>query len=177
MASSVIALSGPRACGKSTIAGHLVTHHGYTRIAFADALRELAGIDDAELINDRLYLARLGAKLRELLPDFVLQVVQRRVDCIDGPVIIEDIRFPEELGYCNAMGAMTVRLEIPLETQIGNLANRGTNGVEAELLINCQDESILTSENDWQHIIPAVGDFKNLATDLHLLTQDGDMHG
>ena len=104
-------------------------------------------------------------------------MVQRRVDCIDGPVIIEDIRFPEELGYCNAMGAMTVRLEIPLETQIGNLANRGTNGVEAELLINCQDESILTSENDWQHIIPAVGDFKNLATDLHLLTQDGDMHG
>ena len=177
MASSVIALSGPRACGKSTIAGHLVTLHGYTRIAFADALRELAGIGDAELINDRLYLARLGEKLRELLPDFVLQVVQRRVDCTDGPVVIEDLRFPVELSYCNAMGAMTVRLEIPIETQISNLATRGTNEAEAELLINCQDECALTSENDWQRVIPAVGDFKILATDLHLLTQDGDMHG
>ena len=64
MASSVIALSGPRACGKSTIAEHLEAQHGYTIIAFADALRELAGIGDADLIIDRLYLARLGEKLR-----------------------------------------------------------------------------------------------------------------
>lgn len=177
MASTVIGLSGPRACGKSTIAKHLETQHGYTIIAFADSLRELATISDPELVNNRLYLARLGEKLRELLPDFVLQVVQRRLDAIDGPVVIEDIRFPAELDYCNTMGAMTVRLEIPVETQIGNLATRGTNGAAAELLINCQDEFALTSGDDWQHVIPAVGDFKDLATELHLLSQDGVIHG
>ena len=177
MASTVIALSGPRACGKSTIAGHLGTQHGYTIIAFADALRELAGIGDSEFVNDRLYLARLGEKLRELLPDFVLQVVQRRLDTIDGPVVIEDIRFPAEVDFCNAIGAVTVRLEIPIETQISNLATRGTYGVEAELLINCQDEFALTSESNWQHIIPAVGDFKYLAMELHVLSQDGGIHG
>ena len=177
MASNVIGLSGPRACGKSTIARHLERQHGYTRIAFADALRGIAEIGDPELVNDRLYLARLGAKLRELLPDFVLQVVQIRLDAIDGPVVIEDLRFPAELDYCNEMGATTVRLEIPVETQIGNLATRGTNGDEAELLINCQDEFALTSEDDWLHVIPAVGDFKYLATELHMLSQGGGIHG
>jgi hypothetical protein len=177
MASTVIALSGPRACGKSTIAEHLGAQHGYTIIAFADALRQLAGIDNPELVNDRLYLARLGEKLRELLPDFVLQVVLRRLDTIDGPVVIEDIRFPAEVDFCNAIGAVTVRLEIPIETQIGNLATRGTYGAEAELLINCQDEFALTSENDWKHVIPAVGDFKDLATQLHVLSLGGDIHG
>jgi dephospho-CoA kinase len=177
MASTVIALSGPRACGKSTIAEHLGTQHGYTIIAFADALRELAGIDNSELANDRLYLARLGEKLRELLPDFVLQVVLRRLDAIDGPVVIEDLRFPAEVDFCNAIGAVTVRLEIPIETQIANLATRGTYGAEAELLINCQDEFALSSGNDWKQVIPAVGDFKDLATELHVLALGGDIHG
>jgi dephospho-CoA kinase len=177
MASNVIGLSGPRACGKSTIAGHLEAQHGYTRIAFADALRGLAEIGDPQLVNDRLYLARLGEKLRELLPDFVLQVVQLRLDAIEGPVVIEDLRFPAELNYCNNMGATTVRLEIPVETQIGNLADRGTDGAEAELLINCQDEYALTSEDGWQHIIPAVGDFKILATEIHELSLGGGIHG
>ena len=110
MASNVIGLSGPRACGKSTIAEHLETQHGYTIIAFVDALRELAEIGNPEHVNDRLFLARLGENLRELLPDFLLQVVQRRLDTIDGPVVIEDIRFPAELEYCNKMGPTTARL-------------------------------------------------------------------
>jgi len=177
MASNIIALSGLRACGKSTIAEHLVAQHGYTRIAFADALRELVGIVNPALANDRLYLARIGGKLRELLPDFVLQVVLRRLDSIDGPAVIEDIRFPAEVDFCNAIGAVTVRLEIPVETQIQNLATRGTDGAKAELLINCQDEFALTLIDDWKHVIPAVGDFKVLATELHVLTQRGDIHG
>ena len=60
MPSQIIALSGPRACGKSTIANHLVNNHGYTRVAFADALREITAVAGSDFINDRLYLARLG---------------------------------------------------------------------------------------------------------------------
>ena len=52
----IIALSGPRACGKSTIAAHLVNNHGYTRIAFADALRDIAAIAGPDFINDRLFI-------------------------------------------------------------------------------------------------------------------------
>ena len=167
MVNKIIALSGPRACGKSTIAGHLEEQFGFTRIAFADPLRELAVINNPKLVNDRLFLARLGQKLRQLLPDFVLQVVQKRLESIDGPVVIEDLRFPVELDYCNRMGAMTVRLEIPFEAQIENLATRGTKGTDADLLINCQDEFALSSEDDWKYVIPAAGDFRILAAQLN----------
>ena len=47
----VIALSGPRCCGKSTIAQHLVERHGFIRIAFADALREIALIAGDDFAN------------------------------------------------------------------------------------------------------------------------------
>ena len=90
----IIALSGPRACGKSTIAAHLVNNHGYTRIAFADALRDIAAVAGSNFINDRIYLARLGEVLRTQVPDFLLQAVKNRIELIEGHVVIEDIRFP-----------------------------------------------------------------------------------
>ena len=171
MANSIIALSGPRACGKSTIARHLEDYHEYTRLAFADVLREIAAIAGQEYVDDRLYLSNLGKKLRELDPDFVLQVMQQRLDSIDGNVAIEDIRFPAELDYCNQIGAMTVRLEISIESQRKNLSIRGTEGIAPELLIYCEDESALDLLDDWKYLIPAVGDFRVLAKELDLLNR------
>ena len=176
MITNIIALSGPRACGKSTIARHLEVQHGYTGIAFADALRSIASICNSELASDRLYLAMLGEKIREFLPDFFLQVVRNRLDKIEGPVVIEDIRFPTELDFSNDIGATTIRLEIPVETQIGNLATRGADREEAELLINCKDEFALASTKGWSHVIPAVGDFRTLASEIHHISLRGDFH-
>jgi cytidylate kinase len=167
--SQIIALSGPRCCGKSTIANHLVTNHGYTRIAFADALRQIAECGGAALEKDRLYLAHLGEQLRILLPDFLLQVVQNRLQSIEGPVVIEDVRFPSELELCRAIGAMTVRLEIPVETQLNRLAYRdGKTGRDAEQLIDCMDEQALSNSTFWDYQMPAIGDFVELAGELHL---------
>jgi len=164
----IIALSGPRACGKSTIADHMVNNHGYTRIAFADALRDIAAVAGSDFINDRLYLARLGEKLRGQVPDFLLQAVKNRLDSIVGHVVIEDIRFPAEVEFCKSIGATTIRFEIPIETQRERLANRdGKVGSEAESLIACMDEHALADEVDWDYVIPAVGDFRELALVIH----------
>ena len=168
MSSQIIALSGPRACGKSTIANHLVNNHGYTRIAFADALRDIAAVAGSDFINDRLYLARLGEKLRTQVPDFLLQAVNTRLQSIDGFVVIEDIRFPAEFEFCRSIGATTIRFEIPIQTQRERLANRdGKVGTEAESLISCMDEHALDDVTDWDYRIPAVGDFSELALTLH----------
>ena len=166
----IIALSGPRACGKSTIAEHLVNLHGYTRVAFADCLRKIAALAGEERINDRLYLAELGSELRSLLPDFLLQVVGRRIESIDGPVVIEDVRFPSEVEFSRSIGALTIRLEIPVQTQLERLSKRdGKTGNEAIMLIECMDEHALPVATEWNQIIPAVGDFQELATELHQL--------
>ena len=169
MSSHIIALSGPRACGKSTIADHLVNNHGYTRIAFADALRDIAAVAGSDFINDRLYLARLGEKLRVQVPDFLLQVVNNRLQSIEGHVVIEDIRFPAEVDFCQSIGATTIRFEIPIEIQRERLANRdGKVGSEAESLIACMDEHALDDVMDWDYVIPAVGDFRELASAIHI---------
>ena len=164
----VIALSGPRACGKSTIATHLVNNHGYTRIAFADLLRDIAAIADPDLTHDRLYLACLGEKLREHVPDFLLQVVKNRLETINGQVVIEDIRFPAEIEFCQSIGAITIRFEISREEQLRRLEFRdGMVGAEVESMIECVDEQALASSIIWDYIIPATGDFSELAAAIH----------
>lgn len=168
-----IALSGPRACGKTTIASHLATQHGYTRIAFADTLRELALVAGEDFQKDRIYLADLGDKLRQLMPNFLLEIVRQKVNSIEGPVVIEDVRFLAEVEFCHLIGAAIIRLEIPEEVQLLRLKERdGKVGEEAENLLACLDESVLDSV-EWALQIEAVGDFKILAADLNAFSQTG----
>ena len=164
VASHILALSGPRACGKSTIAKHLVNHHGYTRIAFADALREIAKCAGDHFIDDRNYLASLGTALREIWPRFLLEVVSQKIARIEGPVVIEDIRFPTEFDFCKTIGAVTIRFEISREEQLKRLLSRdGIIGDDAEHLLDCMDENLLTDISEWDRNYVAEGDFQQLA--------------
>ena len=150
MSRNIIALSGPRACGKSTIANHLMNNHGYTRIAFADALRHIARCAGDHFIDDRDYLARLGSTLREMWPGFLLEVVAHKISNITGPVVIEDIRFPAELEFCKSIGATTIRFEISRKDQLRRLASRdGRTGSNAEQLLDCMDETLLEGIESW----------------------------
>ena len=172
MASIVLALSGPRACGKSTIAKHLVNNHGYTRIAFADALRDIAGCAGDQFIDDRDYLARLGTTLREMWPGFLLEVVSRRITAIGGPVVIEDIRFPAEFEFCKSIGAITIRFEISREEQLKRLESRdGKTGTDAEQLLDCISEYLLAGVDEWDQTYAAEGDFNELASQIHINSQ------
>lgn len=55
----VLALTGPKECGKDTVADFLVTHCGFVKLAFADALR--VEVSDAFAIEP-LYLVRRETK-------------------------------------------------------------------------------------------------------------------
>lgn len=172
MADIILALSGPRACGKSTIAKHLVNNHGYTRIAFADALRDIARCAGGQFIDDRDYLARLGATLREMWPGILLEAVSRRITAIGGPVVIEDIRFPAEFEFCKSIGAVTIRFEISREEQFERLASRdGKTGTDAEQLLDCMDENLLAGVDEWDQTVVADGDFKELASQIQVNSQ------
>ncbi len=167
MGDIILALSGPRACGKSTIAKHLVNNHGYTRLAFADALREIAKCAGDQFIDDRNYLARLGTTLREMWPRFLLEVVSQKIAQIEGPVVIEDIRYPTEFDFCKSIGAVTIRFEISREEQLRRLLSRdGIIGSDAENLLDCVDENLLTDISEWDHNCVAEGDFEQLAATL-----------
>ena len=168
----IICLSGPRACGKSTISKHLRSLFGYERVAFADALREISSVFSPTLRNDRIFLSELGAKIRSQLPDFFIQVIKNKIQNSDSSFVIEDIRFPEELEFCRSINATTIRLEIPFDQQVINLGERGLTEQDAIRVIECGDEKFLDCKAGWDFVVPAVGKFEDVAIQLNELAKE-----
>ena len=102
----IICLSGPRGCGKTTIANHLNGLLGYERIAFADPLREISAIFSDTL--DDPFFPNLGAEIRTQLSDFFIQVMEKKIQNSESSLVIEDIRFLEEFEFCKSINAMTI---------------------------------------------------------------------
>lgn len=78
----VLALAGPKECGKDTVADFLVTHCGFVKLAFADALR--AEVSDAFEIEP-LYLVRRESKEQ---PMGALALSKCKSDAFVGRVLI-----------------------------------------------------------------------------------------
>lgn len=101
----IVGILGKKRHGKDTIADYMVKHHGYTRIAFADALKDIVRysfgfseeqlngnlketVDDFWKIKPRQVLQFVGTelfrdKMGELLPDvesnFWVFIVKKRI--------------------------------------------------------------------------------------------------
>jgi hypothetical protein len=133
MASLVLGTVGLKRSGKDTFAARLVEEHGFTRVAFADPLKDAALALDprifyrarlSEIVNEdgweaakeipevRRTLQNLGVAIRNLDPGFWLNAAIRRADEVEGPVIITDVRFSNELGYVARHG-VSVRIVRP----------------------------------------------------------------
>src|SRR5690606_31462169 len=103
---------------------HLVEEYGYTKLAFADEVKHLAadmvnlvrakanlapiGIDEVNA-NKALYrplLQWLGTDLvRETIdPNFWVNRLCDRFTAIDGPVVVDDMRFPNEAAALRSLG-------------------------------------------------------------------------
>jgi len=135
---TVIGLMGYAQVGKDTLAQELVTKHGFTRIAFADNLRDclyalnpivILNVDTTairvqDLVNAvgwdeakvrypeiRALLQRLGTEVgREILGnDIWVDTALAKVKP-GGKYVITDMRFPNELAAVVKLGGKTVRI-------------------------------------------------------------------
>lgn len=152
MSTRIIAMLGKARHGKDTFATRLTEEHGYTRFAFADALREAAlkldpwitvEADERHLLNwrpaatapvvvrlsalvrelgwekakelreVRRTLQCMGVGVRDLDPEFWVRVVMDAVDNHLGPVVITDVRFPNEVAAVVSRAGRTVRVVNP----------------------------------------------------------------
>lgn len=164
MQKQLVALGGPRGCGKSTIASHLVNNHGFEKIAFSDILREIALLAGIELVNNRVYLSKLGEVLRSYDSDFLLNAVGKKMTASKSNVVIEDIRFQSELKFCLEKNIKTIYLEVPRDEQLRRIQKREQCNIkEAEKLIDLTDENYLNTKSGWDHILQSEGDFREIA--------------
>lgn len=124
--------------GKDTAASILVKKYGFTRLSFADLLKDLAARSDPlipgyspvpvglrDLVWDigwepaksipevRTYLQNLGVAAREVLGEdvWVKPVLTRAAELsITGHVAITDVRFPNEFEAIDDAGGLLVKL-------------------------------------------------------------------
>jgi hypothetical protein len=142
--SPLIGIIGLKRSGKDTYASRLVSHHGYTRLALADPMREFAlaldpivavydaGEEWGGVLTERLSevvaregweqaktrdevrrtLQRLGTEAgRGVLGENVWINVTDKIQYeVPGPVVITDIRFPNEYEWITRRGGYLVRV-------------------------------------------------------------------
>lgn len=136
----IIGLTGYAQSGKDTAARGLIESRGFTRLAFADLLKKTAydidpyvettpgcferlsdlvdrlGLERAKSYDDvrRLY-QRLGTEggRNNLGTDVWVDPVMRTAMASPSPVVITDVRFPNEVAAVKAAGGLVVRVERP----------------------------------------------------------------
>jgi len=113
-----LAFIGPQGSGKSTISHLLCEFQGYTRMAIADPIKEIANaaypglakeeafrvrtLDGAKQVSGRELLQDIGAKMREIDLDFWLRQFRRRyLDATRAGmlIVIDDVRLSHEVEY------------------------------------------------------------------------------
>lgn len=141
----LVGMIGKKRTGKDTFASVLTEGFGYTKVAFADPLRDMAydlnpivgtfplspkpgviqtrewryaEVIDAlgyELAKDyvpeiRKTLQKLGQAVRAQDPDYWLRAGIARATAVGGPVVVTDVRFPNEADAIRNAGGYLVRV-------------------------------------------------------------------
>lgn len=143
----IVGLIGKKRSGKDTFGEALVLTSGFTRVAFADPLREAAlGLDPIvgrpalpgqlapqrdvrlsdvveaigwekakDLVPEvRRTLERFGTDaIRRLDEDFWVRMAAEKIQSIEGPVVVTDVRFPNEADKIRELGGIVVRIIRP----------------------------------------------------------------
>lgn len=133
-----IAFVGKAGAGKTTAAELLVKGHGYTRLAFADPLKDIARqLWGPSADRDRVRLQKLGVAVRDIHADTWANLLEDRWhEAHHGAcsrVVVDDCRFPNEWWMLRELGFTIVRIDAPTETRKARLMNNGKWGGEESL--------------------------------------------
>lgn len=155
----MIVVSGLAHCGKDTIADHLVSHHGYTKMALAEPLkeacREIFGFSDAQLYGDlkevidpywgktpRQCFQFIGTELFRDKFDkdiWIKSLVRKIRDSLDRQkIVISDIRFENELQRLKDLGtviSLRVIRDIPPDQDFRSHASEQIQDIPYDHLI------------------------------------------
>jgi hypothetical protein len=177
MTSLLIGVTGKKRHGKDTFAARLIEAHGFTRIAFADPLKETildvdpwvrVEPDEAGLVlgsgslqltirHERLstvvnhlgwekakevrevrrLLQAHGVAMREHLdPDVWVDAALSKAAAIPGPVVITDVRFPNEFERVKWDGGLVVRVWRPgVENADEHISETALDHVEPDFFV------------------------------------------
>lgn len=114
-----IALSGKMCSGKTRTALQLVEDiPGMIRLNFAQGVYQIARDYFGMVEKDRDLLQKIGQTVKSIDPDVWVKHLLREIDKNSHcPVVIDDLRFPNELKALKERGFFLVRLEVSPDLQ------------------------------------------------------------
>lgn len=123
-----VAICGAICSGKTSLADTLVEKYGFKRFSFASSVKEYA----KDLFNmkgkNRQLLQDLAEKLKEIDQDVWVNRLDREINKIittdtETNIVIDDLRFPNELEYLKRNGFFIIRINIEKIDQLRRLRN------------------------------------------------------
>lgn len=155
MTRQIIAIMGVAGSGKTIVARRL-EQYGFARTRFAAPIKvmlkvglgltdeQLDGEDKAQPIPDlggcsaRILMQTLGTEWgrRMIHPDLWASVWKRHVAKIDGPVVVDDLRFPNEAAAIREMGGTIWRVYRPGLVTMDHASERSQKSITEDLLLN-----------------------------------------
>lgn len=121
-----IAFLGKAGSGK-TEAADFAAKLGYTKLSFATPLKDIASLIWGSDF-DRVRLQGLGVAVRGLDENAWVRLAVQRIEEQDGPVVVDDCRFPNEYHVLAGMGFKFIRIEAPETTRVNRLQANGKWG-------------------------------------------------
>jgi adenylate kinase family enzyme len=116
-----IAFCGYAGVGKTTAANFLVRNFGYTKLSFANAVKEKAKelFPDLEFIKpytkcERRLLIAIGNSIRSVNNQYWVRLLEEKLDEIESKdIVIDDVRFLVEEKFLRRKGFLIVRIDVP----------------------------------------------------------------
>lgn len=152
----IIGLGHTARVGKDTCAGLLIEHHGYARVAFADALKDfvyaidsdvrlavnLFGWEDAKANPaNRRKLVDIGNSARGIIgADVWIRAALARVT--SGRTVITDVRYPNEVEAVRSIGGVVVKVERPGFEPLPNVADQALADFDEWDAVICNDGTV-----------------------------------
>lgn len=151
------AFIGKAGAGKTTAADMLTDYFGYTKLSFADPLKEIAAeLWGEEARKDRDKLQRLGVAVREIDANTWVRLLIKDHGHAAAPgsrVVVDDCRFENEFTALGAAGFVFIRVEAGRQQRIDRLRGNGKLSDEAELdhvsetaLDNCTPDYVVWND-------------------------------
>lgn len=156
----LIAICGPKRAGKDTLASHLVSKYGYTRIALADPIKHVVGYmfgfnekqmetDDKDAVDPRWGISPRQAlqffgtevmqyKIQELLPDIGRMFWTRSMLANMDPeknYVVSDVRFHHECDALRRIGATVIKIERDLGHSDAHSSEQEHKDIEGDITI------------------------------------------
>ena len=116
----IIAITGKMCSGKSTLANYLKEHYNFKIHSFGEPVKKYTALIFKDHSKNRPIIQDFAQKVKEIDENVWVNYLLKSIDKNDN-IVIDDLRFQNEYDAIHKLGAIVIKLDIPIDFQIARL--------------------------------------------------------